>query len=87
MKRTIATREEVGRAIKYLRTSRQVTQEYMSDRLHYDIRHIRRLENEGTYNIDTIISIAKVFEVDALDILTGDVFLSKLLTYLNYLIV
>ena len=87
MKRKIVEREEIGKIIKHLRVSNNLTQDYMSSKLHYDIRHIRRLENEGTHNLDTIQCIADMFGVDVFDILAGDVFLLKLLTYLNYKIV
>ena len=64
----------IGQTIKSLRQSRDWTQDYMSELTYYSVRNIRRIENDGTTNIDVVNVFAEAFGVSALDILTGDVF-------------
>ena len=65
----------IGQSIKHLRLSRNWTQEYLADSAGYSIRNLRRIENDGTSSIDVVNLFAGLFEVSALDILNGDVFL------------
>ena len=74
MNKQIETRL-IGQTIKQLRLSRNWTQEYLADRSFYSVRNIRRIENYGTERIDIVNTFAELFEVSAIDILNGDVFL------------
>ena len=65
----------VGHAIKHLRQCRSWTQEQLADFVGYSVRNLRRIENEGVTSIDVVNTFADIFEVSALDILSGDVFL------------
>ena len=65
----------VGQTIKNLRVSKNWTQEMLADAAFYSVRTIRRIENEGTGSIDVVNTFADIFEVSAIDILDGDVFL------------
>ena len=65
----------VGQSIKHLRQSRNWTQDQLADIVGYSVRNLRRIENDGTKSIDTINAFAVIFEVSAIDILNGDVFL------------
>lgn len=65
----------VGKTIKHLRQANFWTQEELADLVGYSVRNLRRIENEGTTSIDIVNTFADVFEVSALDILSGDVFL------------
>ena len=65
----------VGKSIKSLRLSNHLTQNDLADKVGYSVRNIRRIENGGTNNIDIINIFASTFDVSALDILNGDVFL------------
>lgn len=64
----------IGRTIKTLRQSRNWTQDHLADLVHYSVRNIRRIENDGTSSIDIVNTFADIFNVSALDILDGDVF-------------
>ena len=64
----------VGQTIKQLRLSRNWTQDYLADIVGYSVRNLRRIENDGTGSIDVVNTFADIFEVSALDILSGDVF-------------
>ncbi|MDD4211890.1 MAG: helix-turn-helix transcriptional regulator [Bacilli bacterium] len=55
--------------IKNLRLSRNMTQFDMGDLLGYSDRQIRRLEKEGTMNIEVVNLIAKVFNIPVESIL------------------
>ena len=68
----------IGKSIKHLRLSRNWTQEYLADSAGYSIRNLRRIENDGTSSIDVVNLFAGLFEVSALDILDGDVFLFRI---------
>ncbi len=65
----------IGKSIKHLRLSRNWTQEYLAEYVGYSVRNLRRIENDGTNSIDVVNLFAGIFEVSALDILDGDVFL------------
>ena len=65
----------VGLSIKHLRQSRNWTQDQLADRVGYSVRNLRRIENDGTGSIDVVNTFAGIFEVSAIDILNGDVFL------------
>ena len=75
MRKTIDSRL-VGQTIKHLRLSRNWTQDYLADVVGYSVRNLRRIENDGTISIDVVNTFAGIFDVPALDILSGDVFLS-----------
>ena len=64
----------VGKTIKALRLSLNLTQEDLADRVGYSVRNLRRIENDGTGSIDVVNTFADAFNVSALDILNGDVF-------------
>ena len=61
----------VGQSIKHLRLSHHYTQEDLADLSFYSVRNIRRIENEGTSSIDIVNTFAVIFNVSALDILSG----------------
>ena len=65
----------VGLTIKNLRLSRNWTQDHLATIVGYSVRNLRRIENDGTTSIDVVNTFADIFEVSALDILSGDVFL------------
>ena len=67
----------IGQSIKHLRLSRNWTQSYLADTVGYSVRNLRRIENDGTTSIDIVNTFAGIFEVSALDILSGDVFFNK----------
>ena len=69
----------IGQTIKYLRLSRNWTQDHLADLAFYSVRNIRRIENEGTTSIDVVNTFAEIFGISALDILNGDVFYSSFL--------
>lgn len=64
----------VGQSIKTLRQRCNWTQEQLADKIGYSVRNLRRIENDGTVNTDIVNLFASIFEVSALDILSGDVF-------------
>ena len=64
----------VGISIKSLRLSRNWTQDYLASIVGYSVRNLRRIENDGTSSIDVVNTFADIFEVSAIDILSGDVF-------------
>ena len=68
----------IGKSIKHLRLSRNWTQDYLADTVGYSVRNLRRIENGGTISIDVVNTFADIFEVPALDILSGDVFCLKI---------
>ena len=67
----------IGKTIKNLRLSRHWTQDYLADIVGYSVRNLRRIENDGTTSIDVVNTFADIFEVSAIDILSGDVFVIK----------
>ncbi len=62
---------KIGQAIKILRMRNEMTQEELADRIGYSVRSIRRIENNGTNNIETVNEFAAIFNVSAIDILSG----------------
>ena len=68
----------IGQSIKNLRRSRSWTQDQLADKVGYSVRNLRRIETDGTTSIDTVNTFAGIFEVSALDILSGDVFCLKI---------
>ena len=70
----------IGQTIKALRLSKNWTQDYLADIVGYSVRNLRRIENDGTGSIDVVNTFADIFEVSAIDILSGDVFCLHLKT-------
>lgn len=68
----------VGQSIKHLRLSKNWTQDHLAAAVGYSIRNLRRIENDGTTSIDVVNTFADIFDVSALDILSGDVFYFKM---------
>lgn len=68
----------VGQTIKQLRLSRNWTQDHLADIVGYSVRNLRRIENDGTASIDIVNTFANIFEVSAIDILNGCLFLKKI---------
>ena len=64
----------IGKSIKNLRLSHNLTQEDLADIIGYSVRNLRRIENNGTGSIDVVNTFAELFGVSAIDILSGDVF-------------
>ena len=64
----------IGKSIKNLRLSHNLTQEDLADIIGYSVRNLRRIENNGTGSIDVVNTFADAFGVSAIDILQGDVF-------------
>lgn len=60
----------VGKNIRLLRQSKAWTQDYLAEKAGYSTRGIRRIEKDGTNNIDVVNRFAEVFDVPALDILS-----------------
>ncbi len=71
MTKMLIQSEKIGQSIKILRTKNEMTQEELADRIGYSVRSIRRIENNGTNNIETVNEFAAIFNVSALDILSG----------------
>ena len=59
----------IARSIKNVRLENHLTQIEMADVLGYSERQIRRLETDGTYNLEVINLIASTFNVSVMDIL------------------
>ena len=68
MNKTIDSKR-IARGIKNVRLENNLTQIEMADVLGYSERQIRRLETDGTYNLEVINLIAKTFNVSIMDIL------------------
>ena len=68
----------IGQTIKALRRQRGLTQDELADIVGYTVRNLRRIENNGTNSIDLVNVFADIFDVSAIDILDGDVFLIKI---------
>ena len=64
----------VGQTIKQLRLSRNWTQDHLADIVGYSVRNLRRIENDGTTSIGVVNTFANIFEVSAIDILDGCLF-------------
>ena len=65
----------VGQTIKQLRQSHHWTQDDLADAIGYSVRNLRRIENDGVYDVRIVNRIADIFNVSALDILGGCFFL------------
>lgn len=61
----------IARSIKNVRLENNLTQIEMADVLGYSERQIRRLETEGTYNLEVLNLIALTFNVSIMDILSN----------------
>ena len=68
MNKTIDSKR-IARGIKNVRLENHLTQIEMADVLGYSERQIRRLETDGTYNLEVINLIASTFNVSVMDIL------------------
>jgi transcriptional regulator with XRE-family HTH domain len=68
MEMTIKT-SQIAENIKAIRTKFNLTQIEMAEVLGYSERQVRRLETDGTYNLEVINLIAKTFNVSVKDIL------------------
>jgi transcriptional regulator with XRE-family HTH domain len=71
MRKTIET-SQIACNIRGVRLANKLTQFEMADILGYSERQIRRLERNGTSDINVINLIATAFNVSALDILSSD---------------
>ena len=69
----------VGQTIKQLRLSRNWTQDHLADIVGYSVRNLRRIENDGTTSIDVVNTFANIFEISAIDILDGCLFVLKII--------
>ena len=64
----------IGDNIKKLRIMNNLTQDMMANIIGYsDGRQIRRLETEGTMNLDIIVCIAIKFKVSPLSLLSANI--------------
>lgn len=61
--------KRIARSIKQVRLENNLTQIEMAEVLGYSERQIRRLETDGTYNLEVINLIATTFNVSVKDIL------------------
>ena len=59
----------IARSIKNVRLENNLTQIERADVLGYSERQIRRLETNGTYNLEVLNLIALTFNVSIMDIL------------------
>ena len=69
----------VGQTIKQLRLSRNWTQDHLADIVGYSVRNLRRIENDGTTSIDVVNTFANIFEISAIDILNGCLFVLNII--------
>ena len=69
----------IGQSIKCLRLKNHLTQGDLADHIGYSVRNLRRIETDGTSNIDVVNTFADYFNVSALDILNGCFFVIRLL--------
>ena len=60
----------IARSIKDVRLKNNLTQIEMADVLGYSERQIRRLETDGTFNLEVLNLIALTFNVSVMDILS-----------------
>ena len=63
----------IARSIKDVRLKNNLTQIEMADVLGYSERQIRRLETDGTFNLEVLNLIALTFNVSVIDILANRV--------------
>jgi transcriptional regulator with XRE-family HTH domain len=61
----------IARSIKDVRLKNNLTQIEMADVLGYSERQIRRLETDGTFNLEVLNLIALTFNVSIMDILSN----------------
>ncbi len=61
----------IGQSIRALRKRSRLTQSDLADAIGYSIRNIRRIETDGTANLDIVNVFASYFNVSAMDILQG----------------
>ena len=61
----------IARSIKDVRLKNNLTQIEMADVLGYSERQIRRLETDGTFNLEVLNLIALAFNVSVMDILSN----------------
>ena len=61
----------IARSIKDVRLKNNLTQIEMADVLGYSERQIRRLETDGTFNLEVLNLIALTFNVSVMDILSN----------------
>ena len=61
----------IARSIKDDRLKNNLTQIEMADVLGYSERQIRRLETDGTFNLEVLNLIALTFNVSVMDILSN----------------
>ena len=61
----------IGNTIRQLRLQRHLTQNELAETIGYSTRNLRRIETEGTTNIEVVNTFAEYFGVEALDILDG----------------
>ena len=76
----------IGKSIKNLRLSHNLTQEGLADIIGYSVRNLRRIENNGTGSIDVVNTFADIFGVSALDILNGCFLINKKRALLTFAI-
>ena len=60
----------IAQNIRNVRLANNLTQIQMADALGYSERQIRRLETDGTFNLDVLNLIAITFDISVMDILT-----------------
>ena len=61
----------IGQTIKQLRLQHHLTQNELAETIGYSTRNLRRIETEGTTNIEVVNTFAEFFGIEALDILNG----------------
>ena len=61
----------IGQTIRHLREEHRWSQQDLADIIGYSDRQIRRIETDGTTNIEVVNNFAELFEVSAFDILNG----------------
>lgn len=63
--------KRIAKNIKELRVKKKLTQEELAEQVGYSRRHIIRLENYGTMNLDIVNIFARIFNVSAISILSN----------------
>lgn len=61
----------IGQTIRALRKRSRLTQSDLAEDIGYSVRNIRRIETDGTTNLDVVNVFASYFNVSAMDILQG----------------
>ena len=51
----------IGQTIKQLRLSRNWTQDCLADVVGYNVKNLRRIENDGAGSIDVVNTFADIF--------------------------